>query len=682
MMGGDGMKINKIVINNFRKLTNNVEVDFSPETFVVGKNNTGKTSLSEIMLKFVDSSRKFKFEDFSSSIVLEENIDNIFATFEALGEDNKNEIEKFFPKISLKIYVEIEDEDNIYKIKPLIFEFENNKDLIINLDFECGSYEKIIGGYKEYNQILSLKNVSEPLSFYNFFKRELVNYYKKNAYITKINNAYRHNIDINEISKLFNIGVISAQREVDDVSEQNNQNISNAIWSYYLNLKKKTVNLNQEDAFKVSLESIKGSLNDEYTEMFSGLLEIINKNIAESNNHKVEITSDFSIEDVLKKNSKIKYKIDNLIMPESYNGLGFSNLMYMIIQLVTFLDVSNKEEKLFNILFIEEPESHLHPQMQSTFLKKVEELLTAIENKYIILTTHSSYLLQSSDLYGVRYFTNGNQGIEVKSLRKFFEDPAYSDFDNFMKKYLKINTCDLFFADKAILVEGTVERMLINALIHKYDQDQSKELSRQHISVVEVGGAYAHIFYDLLSFLNLKTLIITDIDSVKGNRNRACKCDLSEESETLRIKTSNNVIKKWGIFKDIDPPHISEIIRFSKDFRNLILKNEHGVEIRRLTFQRPINDELSWGRTFEEQFIIENVGNDIINESDALKEAINKVEINCEDGNGGFSGEVLKQNVFDIVQEIDKTNFALDLLRFNNWIVPTYIKEGFDWLEQ
>ncbi len=676
------MKLKKILIKNFRKLKNNIELDIIHETLIVGKNNTGKTSLSELMQKFLTVNRVFKFEDFSSSSVKIENINGIIDKFCAMGDDiDEENLKKLFPSITLEIYIEVENDDKLYKIKPLIYEFENNKELIISLKYECDSCKKIIDEYKEYNQKLKGHHNLEELSFYEFFKRELNNHYSKKAFITKEERRYIHPVDIKEIVKLFNIGLITAQREVDDISDQNGQNISNAIWNYYQNLKKNKEVLNQEDAFKTSIESIKGHLNDEYLEMFSNLLSIINKNISESSNHSIEIASEFAIEDVLKKNSKIKYNVDNLAMPESYNGLGFSNLMYMLIQLITFIDTSKKEEKLFNILFIEEPESHLHPQMQSTFLKKIDELLHEVENNYIILTTHSSYILQSSDLKGVRYFTADDEGVQVKSLQKFFNIPAYSNLSTFMKKYLKINTCDLFFADKAILVEGTVERMLINVLIQKFDEEENKELSKQHFTVIEVGGAYANIFYELLDFLNLKTLIITDIDSVAGPKNKACICDLSKDDQE-RIKTSNNVIKGWKAFEQF-APYIKDIISNCIDQNILIEKNSEGTEKKMLTFQRPLNGEISWGRTFEEQFIIENLNKNIIIDSSSLKEAIDKLEVqNIFREDGSLNKDILKRNVFEVVKKIDKTNFALDLLACDDWTVPNYIKEGLDWLEK
>ena len=74
-------------------------------------------------------------------------------------------------------------------------------------------------------------------------------------------------------------------------------------------------------------------------------------------------------------------------------------------------------------------------------------------------------------------------------------------------------------------------------------------LDRQYVTTIEVGGAYAHLFYPLLDFLELKTLIITDIDATKAIKapnkkghvvTRHVKCPLSEGEQT-----SNKAVKVW-----------------------------------------------------------------------------------------------------------------------------------------
>ncbi|WP_346774420.1 TOPRIM nucleotidyl transferase/hydrolase domain-containing protein [Marinitoga sp. 38H-ov] len=53
-----------------------------------------------------------------------------------------------------------------------------------------------------------------------------------------------------------------------------------------------------------------------------------------------------------------------------------------------------------------------------------------------------------------------------------------------------------------------------------FNKNPQKRLSNQYISIVEIGRAYMHKFKGLLEFLNLKTLIITDINSININREK------------------------------------------------------------------------------------------------------------------------------------------------------------------
>jgi len=106
----------------------------------------------------------------------------------------------------------------------------------------------------------------------------------------------------------------------------------------------------------------------------------------------------------------------------------------------------------------------------------------------------------------------------VKDLRNGMGSTPEPDRE-FLHQYLTLTRCDLFFADKAVLVEGTSERLLLPTMIRKTDSAAAgqPQLASQYLTIMEVGGAYAHRFFDLLSFLELRTLIVTDIDAVKPN---------------------------------------------------------------------------------------------------------------------------------------------------------------------
>ena len=71
------MKIEKIKVENFRSLKN-FEIELEETmSLIVGKNNTGKTSVIEILNKLINKSGGIESDDFNIDYVkeLEKNID-------------------------------------------------------------------------------------------------------------------------------------------------------------------------------------------------------------------------------------------------------------------------------------------------------------------------------------------------------------------------------------------------------------------------------------------------------------------------------------------------------------------------------------------------------------------------------------------------------------------------------
>src|SRR5690606_273968 len=106
-------------------------------------------------------------------------------------------------------------------------------------------------------------------------------------------------------------------------------------------------------------------------------------------------------------------------LPEDYNGLGYMNLIAMIFEievlLTDFKRLHLKEEQPadINLLLIEEPEAHTHPQMQYIFIKNIKSILEDARkgigdgvafNLQTIITTHSSCITAESDFDDIKYF--------------------------------------------------------------------------------------------------------------------------------------------------------------------------------------------------------------------------------------------------------------------------------------
>ena len=213
----------------------------------------------------------------------------------------------------------------------------------------------------------------------------------------------------------------------------------------------------------------------------------------------------------------------------------------------------------------------------------------------------------------------------------------------FLHQYLTLTRCDLFFADKAILIEGTSERLLLPAMIRKTDAASPGEpqLGSQYVTVMEVGGAYAHKFFDLLDFLELRALIVTDIDAVAANANGK----LAAVPVAQGTATSNGCVKAW--FDAAVTP------------AQLIAKTvgEKTQGRRRLAYQIPETDGGPSARSFEDAFILANPTRFPLGEGDPAELA------------------------YALAAEQKKSAFALEhAIEQTNWATPRYIAEGLRWL--
>ena len=140
-----------------------------------------------------------------------------------------------------------------------------------------------------------------------------------------------------------------------------------------------------------------------------------------------------------------------------------------------------------------------------------------------------------------------------------------------MKQYITLDKAEIFFASKAILIEGDTERILMAEMMRKLDEENKSNsdwlenrLQSQDISILEV-GAYSQHFKELLDFIGIKTLIITDLDSIKVRNRKATY--VSDPEATL---TSNSSLKT---FFGTD---ILEILKNLEDSQKMLNSNDGG----------------------------------------------------------------------------------------------------------
>lgn len=447
--------------------------------------------------------------------------------------------------------------------------------------------------------------------------------------------------------------------------------------------------------FRTELEETDKKFDEKYESIFENVLKKIKEfGGLKKDDLNIKIKSLLQQSNILKGNTTVFYNYnDQSNLPENYNGLGYLNLISIIFEIENIINDFSKEDQKadINLLFIEEPEAHTHPQMQYVFINNIKSLLKkSSEEKKInlqtIITTHSSHIVSQSDFSDIKYFNKSNNGTwckNLKDLKKLYEDDEKSY--RFLKQYLTLNRAEVFFADKIIFIEGDTERILLPAMLKKIDlegEELDEKLLSQNISIIEV-GRHSKIFQHFLNFLQIKTLIITDIDSTKKKLTSdgkttyvACSVD-----DTEAIRTSNDSIK-YFFDKYIENDDCLESLKRITSSERIIKKVENNWEKDEngnLMVQYQLKEETVdyYPRSFEDAFIC--INKDFIKENKKDFNSLKKLEIIEKEPN----------DFYKIAQEcIDsKPSFAIEILlnsddNYSNWNIPSYIKEGLEWLKK
>ena len=726
------MKISFVQIQNFRKLKN-CKIEFGDnETLFVGPNNSGKTSAMEALVKFLNN-KPINFNDIT--VLNHKNLNEIGEEIiqkEFNCENSDIKLEEVLPSIDIWIYVQ---ENEMQYVANLIPNLDWNGGLVgVRLAVQPNSLEDLCSNYKEeFEKARKLEKADSdsiiniwPIDFCDYLKKKILSSFSIKTYILdceKIDNIedipqkIDYDLETTNINKIIKVDVIEAQRGFYDpdtnYAENESRTLSSQIRKYYdkhLDPEKspteKDLNILKamQDASKAFDENLKEKFKDT-------LSQVENMGYPGINNPKIRIESKVNAIDSIKHESAIQYEIPHMNadkeiyhLPEQYNGLGYQNLISIIFKLITFRDEwtdKNKKEDESNIepihlVLLEEPEAHLHMQVQQVFIKKAYEVLTnnefLIKNKnfitQLVVTTHSSYIVKEMNFCNLRYFKrlpindkNKIPTTTVINLSKVFAEKKGEKYEEenqtkrFATRYLKITHCDIFFADAVILVEGAAERMLVPHFI----KNSYKNLNKMYISILEINGRHSHRLKPLIENIGINTLIITDIDSVSPDGNHKSMEPKKEEG----LITTNNSITNW--------------IMNEKRMDNLIVKTEEekvkeynkngGFKIR-IAYQIPIEFEFNKNNkevlasTFEDSLIYSNFEffkncNDEKGPLGQISKIINdEVE---------FNG--LHTKLYNIVRRSDfkKAELALDLIYEEDpkdIKIPNYIKEGLDWLEK
>lgn len=715
------MYLKKIKIANYRRLAD-VIIDLDSEISIfVGANNSGKTSVAQAMHFFVGGARdRIGFHDISACRWRD--ID----AFEA-GQANAA-----LPVLSLDLWFGVEHAD-VHRVIDLLPNLDWQGSVVgVRIAFAPRNEDETLTRFSERHAqaqeaIADLETtegeepyVAPPRTLRDYLEDELQREYEFKYFVLD-EAQFNDELEPNEgyepqellrdqgrtgkdiVNSLIKVDFLHAQRHLSDSEGgSRSEELSRHLSRYY----QRNLERHRDDYNVIrALAESEIQLNEHLQQVFSDTLQrLAQLGYPGLTNPRLMIKSALNPATVMSNQdgTHVHYALNDegLSLPDKHNGLGFKNLIYMVVELLDlhaqWLATEEKRPPL-HLVFVEEPEAHLHAQLQQVFVNKVLEILAAEDDApngfhtQLALTTHSPHILYERGFQPIRYFRRAGTGIaqvsKVLNLSHFYRTTANPSRD-FLERYLKLTHCDLFFADAAVLVEGNVERLLMPQMIAK----AAPGLRSCYLCVLEIGGAYAHLFRSLIEFLGITTLVVTDLDSVSGpvaaqeDEGAVLADDDDAEGEvaagsactpeTPDAVTSNQMLAQWLPGRS----RIDELLVVEAAAK-AVAADEFGLGAIRVTYPCTVNlerngEELECaGRTLEVAFAFDNLEwtQDVANRELRLRVRAPQ----------SLADLALKLHNKVHNSSYKKTDFALALLAKdpNAWNVPSYIADGLQWLE-
>ena len=187
------------------------------------------------------------------------------------------------------------------------------------------------------------------------------------------------------------------------------------------------------------------------------------------------------------------------------NGLGMNNILYIAILIEYFKKRIAKNASAGQLLLIEEPEAHLHPQLQAALLTALNDFTAQV-----ILTSHSTQVTSQASFKSLVSLTRKADNI-IGSATLATNDQLAPEEIADLERYLDATKSNLLFARKVMLVEGPAELFLIPALVKSI---KGVDLERSGVSVVAIHGVHFNVYTKLFraGSLEKKCAIVADAD--------------------------------------------------------------------------------------------------------------------------------------------------------------------------
>jgi len=221
----------------------------------------------------------------------------------------------------------------------------------------------------------------------------------------------------------------------------------------------------------------------------------------------------------------------------SQNGLGINNVLYVALLLQYVKSRLSTSEFAGSLILLEEPEAHLHPQLQRVLLSTLKN-----QDAQVIVTTHSTHITAAGGINDFVVLSVTNEGQiygNVPSCSEILTDRDRSD----LERYLDATKSTLLFARRVILVEGPAELFLLSEMARHVCK---VDLDRRGIVVVPIFGTHFSAFAKLFgpTGIRKRCAIITDRDGVPAEDGAPPRGLVVLENEFVKVFSCDTTLER------------------------------------------------------------------------------------------------------------------------------------------
>ncbi len=413
------MRIEKVRVEGFR-LLQDVEIMLEGNsTVIVGRNNSGKTSFTDIFDRFTgETGARFRLEDFS--LHQRERFFNAKTLREKTAKPE--DVLAALPTLSLTLTFRYDSNSpNLGPLAPFVIDLDvDSTTAIVRVE-----YRATLATLHTLLDVPAEPEGVEPRThFFRSLRDTLPKAYNIHVFaIDPTDDTNRRDFEgTAALAALLQCNFVRAQRALDHAKHGDADVIGKLLSALFKTASAPTAAAGDQELaakLKASVEDIERDIQGNFDEMLRRLLPAMEVlGFPSLNDTELRPETSLNVEALLSDHTKVVYTgTDGVHLPEGYNGLGTRNLIYMLLQLESYHKAyrAKATRPTTHLIFVEEPEAHLHPQMQEVFISQLNAAIRKLSASYpeeaawnvqFVITTHSPHVANAASFEAVRYFLN------------------------------------------------------------------------------------------------------------------------------------------------------------------------------------------------------------------------------------------------------------------------------------